>query len=102
MDGGSCCCNILLKIEVIFVFLVRIHPRDKQDVAYRLTLGARAVAYGEQDLLFRGPFPQLIWASETFVEINYDQLVSVRPFKDVFEVRVAAWTESGHLLWQHF
>uniref|UniRef100_A0A3P9I405 Sialic acid acetylesterase n=1 Tax=Oryzias latipes TaxID=8090 RepID=A0A3P9I405_ORYLA len=63
-----------------------IHPRDKQDVAYRLTLGARAVAYGEQDLLFHGPFPQLIWASETFVEINYDQLVSVRPSKDVFEV----------------
>ncbi|XP_042530759.1 sialate O-acetylesterase [Dipodomys spectabilis] len=34
-----------------------IHPRDKQTVAYRLHLGARAVAYGETDVIFQGPLP---------------------------------------------
>ncbi|XP_010076573.1 PREDICTED: sialate O-acetylesterase, partial [Pterocles gutturalis] len=34
-----------------------IHPRDKQNVAYRLHLGARAVAYGEKNLVFQGPSP---------------------------------------------
>lgn len=36
-----------------------IHPRDKQTVAYRLLLGALAVAYGEK-LLFQGPIPEKI------------------------------------------
>ncbi|XP_019325925.1 PREDICTED: LOW QUALITY PROTEIN: sialate O-acetylesterase [Aptenodytes forsteri] len=35
----------------------RIHPRDKQNVAHRLHLGARAVAYGEKGLVFQGPYP---------------------------------------------
>ncbi|NWU72308.1 SIAE acetylesterase, partial [Pterocles burchelli] len=34
-----------------------IHPRDKQNVAHRLHLGARAVAYGEKNLVFQGPYP---------------------------------------------
>ncbi|KAF6721656.1 Sialate O-acetylesterase [Oryzias melastigma] len=70
-----------------------IHPRNKQDVAYRLTLGARAVAYGEEDQLFQGPFPFQIWSSDTFVRINYDQAVSVKPSRDIFEICCSVTTD---------
>ncbi|XP_040902845.1 sialate O-acetylesterase [Toxotes jaculatrix] len=63
-----------------------IHPRDKQDVAYRLTLGARAVAYNEKDMPFLGPFPQKIILSQMYVNITYDQSVSVTFSKDIFEI----------------
>ncbi|KAI3354460.1 hypothetical protein L3Q82_018972, partial [Scortum barcoo] len=67
-----------------------IHPRDKQDVAYRLTLGARAVAYREKDVPFQGPFPSKILCAPTHVSITYDQKVSVTQSKSIFEVRLAA------------
>ena len=35
----------------------RIHPRYKQDIAERLFLAARNVAYGEKDIKSQGPFP---------------------------------------------
>ncbi|XP_071327684.1 sialate O-acetylesterase [Trachinotus anak] len=63
-----------------------IHPRDKQDVAYRLTLGARAVAYNEKDVPFRGPFPKEILPSRMYVNITYNQSVSVTQSKDIFEI----------------
>ncbi|XP_076591174.1 sialate O-acetylesterase isoform X1 [Chaetodon auriga] len=63
-----------------------IHPRDKQDVAYRLTLGARAVAYDEKDVPFLGPFPNQILSGPMYVNITYDQTVSVTPSKDIFEI----------------
>lgn len=67
-------------------FCFRIHPRDKQDVAYRLTLGARAVAYEEENVPFLGPFPKEIASTQEYVNITYDQAVSVTSSKDVFEV----------------
>ncbi|XP_029922909.1 sialate O-acetylesterase [Myripristis murdjan] len=63
-----------------------IHPRDKQDVAYRLTLGARAVAYQEKDVHFRGPFPGQILTTEASLNITYDQTVSVTSSNDIFEI----------------
>ncbi|XP_035536313.1 sialate O-acetylesterase [Morone saxatilis] len=67
-------------------FCFRIHPRDKQDVAYRLTLGARAIAYNEKDVLFLGPFPKQILSTHKYVNITYDQTVSVTPSKGIFEI----------------
>lgn len=63
-----------------------IHPRDKQDVAYRLTLGARAVAYNEKDVSFQGPFPNRLIFTQMYVNITYDPAVSVTPSKDIFEI----------------
>ncbi|NXX74426.1 SIAE acetylesterase, partial [Urocolius indicus] len=52
-----------------------IHPRDKQNVARRLQLGARAVAYGEKELVFQGPFPTnaVLELSRALLNITYDQ-----------------------------
>uniref|UniRef100_UPI003AAFAC71 sialate O-acetylesterase n=1 Tax=Centroberyx gerrardi TaxID=166262 RepID=UPI003AAFAC71 len=63
-----------------------IHPRDKQDVAYRLTLGARAVAYNEKNVSFLGPFPSQILIDQAYLNITYDQTVSVTSSKDIFEI----------------
>lgn len=72
------------------IFYFRIHPRDKQDVAHRLSLGARAVAYGEKGISFQGPFPEVIVSSESTVNVTYDQEIFVTPSKDIFEVRLTA------------
>uniref|UniRef100_A0A3Q2DCX3 Sialic acid acetylesterase n=1 Tax=Cyprinodon variegatus TaxID=28743 RepID=A0A3Q2DCX3_CYPVA len=63
-----------------------IHPRDKQDVAHRLTLGARAVAYGEKNVSFQGPFPKEIMLKENSIIITYDKAVSVASSKNIFEI----------------
>nr|BAC26026.1 unnamed protein product [Mus musculus] len=57
-----------------------IHPRDKQTVAYRLHLGARAVAYGEKNLTFQGPLPKKIelLASNGLLNLTYDQEIQVQ------------------------
>ena len=41
----------------VTMMILRSHPRDKQDVAERLMLGALHVAYGRHDVTFQGPFP---------------------------------------------
>lgn len=63
-----------------------IHPRDKQDVAFRLTLGARAVAYNEEGVVFQGPFPSQILSSDIYINITYDKNISVSPSYYTFEV----------------
>ncbi|NXG23449.1 SIAE acetylesterase, partial [Grallaria varia] len=52
-----------------------IHPRDKENVARRLLLGARAVAYGDKDLVFQGPYPIRVVLEVTrgLLNITYSQ-----------------------------
>ncbi|XP_041513398.1 sialate O-acetylesterase [Microtus oregoni] len=66
-----------------------IHPRDKQTVAYRLHLGARAVAYGEKNLTFQGPLPKKIelLAHNGLLSLTYDQEIKVhRQDNKTFEI----------------
>ncbi|XP_049981626.1 sialate O-acetylesterase [Alexandromys fortis] len=66
-----------------------IHPRDKQTVAYRLHLGARAVAYGEKNLTFQGPLPKKIelLAHNGLLNLTYDQEIKVhRQDNKTFEI----------------
>ncbi|XP_045441437.1 sialate O-acetylesterase isoform X2 [Pipistrellus kuhlii] len=66
-----------------------IHPRDKQTVAYRLHLGARAVAYGEKTLTFQGPLPEKmeLWAGPGLLSLTYSQHIEVRRQDDkIFEI----------------
>ncbi|XP_044210082.1 sialate O-acetylesterase [Thunnus albacares] len=88
-----------------------IHPRDKYDVAYRLTLGAKAVAYNDKDVSFLGPFPSQIMSSKMFVSITYNQTVFVKPSKDIFEICCSEslapcgpksnWVPAPIILWDH-
>ncbi|KAM7051620.1 sialate O-acetylesterase isoform 2-T2 [Molossus nigricans] len=66
-----------------------IHPRDKQTVAYRLHLGARAVAYGEKMLTFEGPLPKKIelLAHKGLLNLMYSQQILVQRQDDkIFEI----------------
>ncbi|NWZ50440.1 SIAE acetylesterase, partial [Haliaeetus albicilla] len=71
------------------LFLGSIHPRDKQNVAHRLHLGARAVAYGEKDLVFQGPYPTraILEVTRGLLNVTYSQeLVCRRRDTRAFEV----------------
>lgn len=70
-----------------------VHPRDKQTVAYRLHLGARALAYGEKNLTFEGPLPEKIelLAHEGLLNLTYYQQIQVQKRDNkIFEVRRTA------------
>ncbi|NXT78750.1 SIAE acetylesterase, partial [Zapornia atra] len=70
-----------------------IHPRDKQHVAHRLHLGARAVAYGEKDLVFQGPYPTqaVLEVTRGLLNISYTQeLVYHQKATQAFEVCCSA------------
>ncbi|XP_053308306.1 sialate O-acetylesterase [Spea bombifrons] len=69
-----------------------VHPRDKQTVAYRLFLGARAVAYREKKLSFQGPFPRamVVDYAGSYINITFDQnLLVTHPSDTIFEVLCA-------------
>ena len=55
-----------------------IHPRDKNTVAYRLSLGARALVYGEKNVTFKGPIMNqcghVTEESKKFIRIDFDGL----------------------------
>ncbi|KAM9221295.1 sialate O-acetylesterase isoform 1-T2 [Dugong dugon] len=66
-----------------------IHPRDKQTVAYRLHLGARAVAYGEKHLTFQGPLPEKMehLVDKGLLNLTYYQKIHVQRQDDkIFEI----------------
>ncbi|KAA0714858.1 Sialate O-acetylesterase [Triplophysa tibetana] len=63
-----------------------IHPRFKQDVAHRLVLGARAVAYGEKNVSFQGPYPLSVYFDQTSLNITFDQNISATHSDDAFEI----------------
>ncbi|NXK14322.1 SIAE acetylesterase, partial [Herpetotheres cachinnans] len=88
------------------LFLGSIHPRDKQNVAHRLQLGARAVAYGEKDLVFQGPYPTraILEVTRGLLNVTYSQeLVCRRRDTQAFEVRKGksfppqGWKREAHL-----
>ncbi|XP_025749248.1 sialate O-acetylesterase isoform X1 [Callorhinus ursinus] len=64
-----------------------IHPRDKQTVAYRLHLGARAVAYGEK-LIFQGPLPENmeLLADKGLLNLTYSLEIQVQRQHNIFEI----------------
>ncbi|XP_068096394.1 sialate O-acetylesterase isoform X2 [Hyperolius riggenbachi] len=66
-----------------------VHPRDKQTVAYRLYLGARAIAYGKKSVPFKGPFPVSVdvYYAYSYMNITYDQdLLITHTQDDIFEI----------------
>uniref|UniRef100_A0A5F9CAI5 Sialate O-acetylesterase n=1 Tax=Oryctolagus cuniculus TaxID=9986 RepID=A0A5F9CAI5_RABIT len=66
-----------------------VHPRDKQTVAYRLHLGARAVVYGEKNLIFQGPLPEKIelLARQELINITYHQQIQLqRQDNKIFQI----------------
>ncbi|XP_055030887.1 sialate O-acetylesterase isoform X2 [Misgurnus anguillicaudatus] len=67
-----------------------IHPRFKRDVAYRLVLGARAVAYGEKGVSFQGPFPAEIQFDQSSINIMFDQEISAAYSDNAFEICCSA------------
>lgn len=71
-----------------------IHPQWKQEVARRLALGARAVAYGDQEC-FQGPAVTRVWSSSpgnTTVEFAAcSGAIELRRSKD-FDVQLANGT----------
>ncbi|XP_069470638.1 sialate O-acetylesterase isoform X1 [Ambystoma mexicanum] len=75
-----------------------IHPRDKQSVARRLSLGARAVAYGETGISFQGPFPEKITiaAADAYMNITYNQKLHTMPANcSIFEVGCSSGPMGG-------
>lgn len=69
-------------------------------MAYRLYLGARAIAYGETGVVFQGPFPKHLQLKDKELSIVYSQELAVLELsEDIFEV----WCSCGPLLmaiWQ--
>ncbi|NWR97386.1 SIAE acetylesterase, partial [Motacilla alba] len=76
----------------LLLFLGSVHPRDKQNVAHRLLLGAMAVAYGDKGLVFQGPYPTraVLEVARGLLNVTYSQeLICRQRDAQAFEVRSA-------------
>ncbi|MBN2328346.1 MAG: sialate O-acetylesterase [Candidatus Omnitrophica bacterium] len=49
-----------------------IHPRNKQDVGYRLALAARKVTYGEDNLVYSGPMYKSMKVEDGKIRLWFD------------------------------
>ncbi|NXE97534.1 SIAE acetylesterase, partial [Menura novaehollandiae] len=88
----------LLGNNPISLLFLSIHPRDKQNVAHRLLLGARAVAYGDKDLVFQGPYPTraIVEVTRGLLNVTYSQkLICRQRDAQAFEVRVGKSSPKG-------
>ncbi|XP_071824350.1 sialate O-acetylesterase-like isoform X2 [Apostichopus japonicus] len=79
-----------------------IHPRDKQNVAHRLVLGARAIGYNEAYTEFQGPYPRRVCGiPNNTIVVDYQfsdvKLISKKLFevccyeKDTDDDKAHAW-----------
>ncbi|XP_078609152.1 sialate O-acetylesterase-like isoform X3 [Branchiostoma floridae x Branchiostoma japonicum] len=50
-----------------------VHPQDKQDMGTRLSLAARAVAYGDKNIRFQGPFPSSLELGTNTIIVKYGE-----------------------------
>ncbi|NXK89737.1 SIAE acetylesterase, partial [Formicarius rufipectus] len=77
-----------------------IHPRDKQNVAHRLLLGARAVAYGDKDLVFQGPYPirAVLEVTRGLLNVTYSQELVCRQ-RDVQSFEVCCSSQTSPCQW---
>lgn len=53
-----------------------IHPRNKQDVGYRLALAARKLAYGEEKIVYSGPVYKSMQVEGNKIRIKFDHVGS--------------------------
>ena len=91
--------NISYYLNIVY----SIHPRDKQDVAKRLALAGRAVAYNENNLDFQGPIPTDLTLNGNRLVIEFDHgnsAIEVRK-TDGFEVRLINMYLKSNLLIVH-
>ncbi|NXP00641.1 SIAE acetylesterase, partial [Certhia brachydactyla] len=77
-----------------------IHPRDKQNVAHRLLLGARAVAYGDKDVVFQGPYPTraILEVTRGLLNITYSQELICRQ-RDARAFEVCCFSQASPCQW---
>ncbi|NXM51464.1 SIAE acetylesterase, partial [Gymnorhina tibicen] len=77
-----------------------IHPRDKQNVAHRLLLGARAVAYGDKDLVFQGPYPTraILEVTRGLLNVTYSQELICRQ-RDAQAFEVCCSSQASQCRW---
>jgi sialate O-acetylesterase len=74
------------------MYVFRIHPRHKQDIAARLVLGAKHLIYGDE-VVYQGPFPTEYRISPhrqtMLITLNNDNKSLQVNHKDGFEVKVS-------------
>ena len=84
--------QIISSMQIADFYYFSIHPRDKLDVARRLALAGRAVAYNESNVDYQGPLPTSFAVSNGTVTIKFGHSsdgkhIEVRDTARGFDVR---------------